>query len=240
MNCLRSLEFIKKIDKKYGNFGLETILIHPPEWSFEKNSNNIINAMKKYRISLPMVIDKNKKILKKLKINFWPTQILINNGKTLYKHIGEGNYKELEYAIMKNLNIRSKNIFYEEPKYSKFPTVYCGKSKKGVIKKTNEDKKLRFGINYIDDSWIQKQEYIKSLKNKSSLTISTKGKMINFVAESLNKNPVKITVKLNDKSIKKLVVNNPKLYYIAKLKGRAEKMTIIAPKNVAIYSFSFQ
>ena len=69
MNCLRSLEFIKKIDKKYGNFGLETILIHPPEWSFEKNSNNIINAMKKYRISLPMVIDKNKKILKKLTID---------------------------------------------------------------------------------------------------------------------------------------------------------------------------
>jgi len=31
MNCLRSLEFIKKIDDKYKKYGLKTIMIHPPE-----------------------------------------------------------------------------------------------------------------------------------------------------------------------------------------------------------------
>ena len=84
MNCLRSLEFIRRIDDKYKKSGLRTIIVHPPEWDFEKNNKNIIDAMKKYRIDLPIIIDKNKRILKKLKINFWPTQILIKNGKILY------------------------------------------------------------------------------------------------------------------------------------------------------------
>ena len=41
MNCLRSLELIKKIDKKYKEFGLKTIIVHSPEWEFEKDSKNI-------------------------------------------------------------------------------------------------------------------------------------------------------------------------------------------------------
>ena len=239
MNCLRSLDFIKRVDYKYRKFGLKTIIVHTPEWNFERNKSNIINAIKKYRINLPIIID--KKIIKKLKVNFWPTQVLIKHGKIMYRHIGEGNYKKLENVIKNILKTKSKNIFDKEPKYSKYPTVYCGKRKKGVVKSQNEDKKLKFGINYIDYNWIQKQEYIKSSKNKSSLMISTKGKVISFVAESLNKKPVRITAKLNNKFIKKLMVNKPQLYCIHKFNDvKTKKMTIIAPKNVAIYSFSFQ
>ena len=217
MNCLRSLEFIKRIAGEYKKFGLETIIVHPPEWSFEKNSSNIAGAIKKHGINFPIIIDKNKKMLKKLKVNFWPAQILIKNGKILYKHIGEGDYKKIEGAIIKNLKIMPKCIFGKEPKYSRFPTVYCGKRKNGVIKKLNEDKKLKFGVCYIGNNWVQKQEYIKSSENKSPLTISSKGKIINFVAESLNKKPVKIMIKLNNKFIKKLIVNKPQLYNIAQL-----------------------
>ena len=99
MNCLRSLEYIKQINDKYKRYGLKTILIHPPEWEFEKDSSNILKAAKKYKIKIPILIDNNKKLVKKLKINFWPTQVLINNNKTAYKHVGEGNYKILENKI---------------------------------------------------------------------------------------------------------------------------------------------
>lgn len=239
MNCLRSLEFIKRIDDAYKKFGLRTIIVHSPEWSFEKNSDNIVDAMKKYRINLQMIIDKDKKILKKLKINFWPMQILIRNGKILYKHIGEGNYKKLEDKIVKLLNIHTKRIFNREPTYSKYPTVYCGGRKKGEI--LNLANKLKFGIIYKNGKWTQKDEYLQSNEKQCSLTILTKGMVINFIAESLDKKPVKVTIKLNNELIKKLMVNKPQLYNIAKLKDtRQKKMTITAPKNVAIYSFSFQ
>lgn len=240
MNCLRSLELIRRIDERYRKFGLTTIILHPPEWNFEKKRSNIADAVKRYNINFPIIMDKNKKILKKLRINFWPAQVLFKNRKIVYKHIGEGNYKKLEYAIMGSLNIKSKRMFYEEPICGKFPTVYCGKRKKGTAEFYNGLGKLKFGVNYVDNNWMQKPEYIKSIRSKASLTLSTKGEMANFVAESLNKRPAKITVNLNGKCVKKLVVCRPRAYSISKLKRDAEKMEIISQKNVAIYSFSFK
>ena len=240
MNCLRSLNYIKKIDDRYKKIGLKTILVHPPEWEFEEYGDNILYATKKYKIKFPIIIDKNKKIIKRLNVNFWPTQILIRNGRILYKHIGEGNYKKLESAIIKNLDIRSRNIFKKEPKYSKYLTVYCGKRKNGKVLKKLTDK-LKFGAIYINDNWTQKQEYIKSLKNKSSLKILTKGNKVNFVAESLTKKSINITIILNDKIYKKLIINRPKLYNLTILKdNKHNKLTIISQKNLAVYSFSFQ
>jgi hypothetical protein len=239
MNCLRSLKYIKKIYSKYKKYGLEIKLIHPPEWKFEKNRENIISAFKKYNIKFPVIIDKNKKVINKLRVNFWPTQILIKNGNILYRHIGEGSYKNLENKIIDYLKIKSRNIFGKEPKYNKFPTVYCGKKKNGRI--LREENKLKFGAVYSDGRCIQKQEYIKPTKNESSITILTKGKTIDFVAHSLNKKSITIIIKLNNKLVRRLTINKPRLYNLMKLNNnRQSKLTIITPKNIAIYSFSFQ
>ena len=127
MNCLRSLDYIKKINNKYKKYGLKTILIHPPEWEFEKNGNNILHSIKKQKIKFPIIIDKDKKLIKKLKINFWPSQVLIKssknpknflghkksqrdffvNNRIIYKHTGEGNYKALENKIIDILKIKT-------------------------------------------------------------------------------------------------------------------------------------
>ena len=239
MNCLRSLEFIKKISGRYKRFGLTTIIIHPPEWKFEKNDGNIKLASKKYKIDFPIKIDNDCKIIKKFGLNFWPSQILVKNNKIIYKHVGEGNYKKLEGAIIKNLNVKSKKLFVCEPSYTKFPTVYCGERKKGRISKLN--KKLRFGILYSDGNWTQKDEYLQSLENDSSLKVLTKGKITNFVAKTINDKPIKIKICLNNKLTKGLIINKPQLYQIIKSKNSTQKsLTIIAPKNLAIYSFSFQ
>ena len=237
-NCLRSLEYIKKIDAAYKKFGLKTIIIHPPEWEFEKNNSNIKHASKKYSIGFPIKIDRDYKIIKKFGVDFWPTQILVKNNKIIYKHVGEGNYKFLEKSIVKNLEINSRKLFDNEPKYTKFPAVYCGKKKNGRISKLN--KRLNFGIIYNDGNWAQKDEYLQSLKNNSSLTILTKGTITNFVAKAIN-NPIKIKITLNNKLIKQLVINKPRLYRIINSKNNKQKtLTIIAPKNLAVYSFSFQ
>ena len=243
MNCLRSLDYIKKLDKKYRKSGLKGIIIHPPEWNFEKQSVNIMKAAEKYNIKIPIVIDKNYFVIKRLKVDFWPTQILIKDNKILYKHVGEGNYKGLENSIVENLRIKAKKEFKNEPKYSKFPTIYCGKKKKGNIRILNDNKNnnLKFGIVYSDDKWAQNKEYIKSLKNNSALSIKTAGKITNFVAESLTKNPIKISIELNNKKLNAMQINSPQLYRLAESKDNKEnKLTINADKNLAVYSFSFQ
>jgi hypothetical protein len=57
--------------------------------------------------------------------------------------------------------------------------------------------------------------------------ILTRGMVINFIAESLNKKPVKVTIKLNNELIKTLMVNEPQLYNIAKLRDTRQKKMII-------------
>lgn len=241
MNCLRSLSFIKSIGNKHKKFGLETILVHPPEWKFEKLKQNLVFAAKKYRIYLPIIMDKDKKIIKKLKINFWPAQILLKDGKIVYKHIGEGDYRNLENKIIRILKSKNKRVFDKEPVYTKFPAIYCGSMKKGRIVSLMTNGKLRFGTMYKDGRWAQKNEFIKPIGKNNSLTILTKGKEVDFVAESRNKKQIKVSVNLDGKNIKYLTISKPQLYRIMNLKGnKARKLTITANSNLAIYSFSFR
>ena len=236
MNCLRSLDYITKISNKYEKYGLKTVLLHTPEWHFEKNKNNISRVLKKQKIKFPIIIDKEKKRIKKLKINFWPSQILIKDDKILYKHIGEGNYKVLEDNIIKILKTKSKRIFNNEPKYTKFPTVYAGKKKKGRISSTKN--KLKFGIIYKEGEWKQNNEF---LYGHGLIKIKTKGKIINFVAKSINKKHINLKIKIKDKIIGNLKINDPQLYNITKLKNNKPQILSLETKSkLAIYSFTFR
>lgn len=246
MNCLRSAEYIKQIDSKYKRYGLRTIIIHPPEWDFEKENENIAASLKQNNIKLPFIADKDRKLIREFGINFWPSQILISQGKVVYKHIGEGNYKDLENHIIdvleiKNLNL--KKLFSKEPKYSNHPTVYCGKRKKGKVNslKKNNKNTLDFGIIYALGNWSQEDEFLLSSEDKQSITLVTKGKIINFVAESLSKKPIRVAIQLNNKNVKNLEISRPQLYNLLQLKtGEQQKLSLITEKNLAIYSFSFQ
>jgi len=236
MNCLRSLGYINKINNKYKKHGLKTIIVHTPEWDFEKKNNNILRSLKKNNIKIPVIIDKDKKIIKKLKINFWPTQVLIKDNKILYKHVGEGSYKKLEDKIRALLKIKSKRFFINEPKYSKFPTVYAGKIKNGKVSEIKD--KIKFGTVYTNGMWIQKKEFIVG---NGSLNVLTKGTIISFVAKSADDKPMIIKIELDNKKTRNLKIKEPQLYNIAITKNNNGKiLNIETNSKLEIYSFAFR
>ena len=236
MNCLRSLKHIRKISGRYKKYGLKTIIVHPPEWDFEKDGSNILKAVKKYSIKIPIIIDRDKKIIKRLKINFWPSQILIKDNKILYKHIGEGNYKKLEEKIQKILNIKLSKIFANEPKDTAFPTIYAGKRKNGRIRLLKQN--LKEGIIYKKGNWKQNNEF---LAGKGTLAIKTKGKLVSFVASSLNNKEANVNIKLNNKIIKNITIGEPKMYDTLKLKkGKLKELFLEAKSKIKVYSFAFR
>ena len=237
MNCLRSMKYIKQLDNYYRKFGLKIFIVHPPEWEFEKSEKNILSVLEKEWINYPLVVDKDKKIINKLNINFWPSQLLIKGNKVVYKNSGEGNYKKLEDSIRKFLNANGKTLFLKEPKHSRYPTLYAGK-RKGLINKG--EGRLTFGKIFIKGEWEQRKEYIKSKEKGCLLSLATKGKIVNFVAESLSKKPSKVKVKLNGRFVSTIKIKNPKLYRISLLRKKNNKLSLIVDKNLAIYSFSFQ
>jgi len=244
MNCLRSLEQIKRLSDKYAKFRLFTAIVHPPEWEFEKNNKNVCNAAKKYGIKFLIITDKSRKITKRLGVDFWPSQILMKGGKIAYRHIGEGNYRELEKAIIKELNFKGKNktkLFKDEPKYSKFPTVYLGSKKHGKIKRDEnlKNRKIKFGIVYADGDWKQKDEFLEN-KNKISLSFLARGKRVYAVAESRNNDRAVVSIRADGKFLKNVRIKAPDSYCIAEFKdAKGRVLTLECKQGIAVYSFSF-
>lgn len=86
--------------KKYYDQGLVVIGNHYPEFSHEKDLNNLKQAVTELRIEYPVAQDNDGKTWRAYNTRYWPTLYLIDKkGNLRYVHIGEGAYEETEAAI---------------------------------------------------------------------------------------------------------------------------------------------
>lgn len=100
INCQRTLPSILKWHQEYASKGLKVIGIHTPEFAFERDINNVKQALKQHKISYPVAIDNNFQTWKAYKNEYWPHLFLADRqGNLVYDHIGEGAYTETEQKI---------------------------------------------------------------------------------------------------------------------------------------------
>lgn len=111
INCIRTLPYITKWDEKYKNEGLVIIGVHTPEFEFEKNTENVKEAIEKYNIKYPVAQDNDYATWNAYSNLYWPAKYLIDaNGNVRYTHFGEGNYDETEKAIQELLKEAGKSV----------------------------------------------------------------------------------------------------------------------------------
>lgn len=111
INCQRTFPYLNAWYEKYKDQGLEIIGIHTPEFAFEKNKENVENAMKEFGIKNPIVLDNDYSTWSAYDNHYWPRKYLIDiNGNIVYDHIGEGNYEETEMKIVELLEERAKKM----------------------------------------------------------------------------------------------------------------------------------
>ena len=104
INCLRSIPYIRAWAEKYRDHGLVVIGVHAPEFAFERNVDNVKNAMATLKIGYPVAIDNEYKIWRSFENEYWPAHYFIDgNGKVRHHHFGEGDYTESERIIQKML-----------------------------------------------------------------------------------------------------------------------------------------
>ena len=104
INCQRTLPYVTTWYEKYKDQGLVVIGLHTPEFSFEKVQTNVADAVKRFGITYPVVMDNDYATWNAYGNQYWPRKYLINvNGEIIYDHIGEGNYDETERQIQKAL-----------------------------------------------------------------------------------------------------------------------------------------
>jgi len=103
INCLRSLPFVKAWNAKYKDLGLVIIGVHAPEFAFEKDLDNVRQAVHDLGITYPVALDNNYAIWRGFDNQYWPAHYFIDaQGRIRGHHFGEGEYDQSE-AIIRQL-----------------------------------------------------------------------------------------------------------------------------------------
>ena len=108
INCIRTLPYLNYYYQRYHEKGLVILGIHTPEFDFEKNANNVKDAVKRDGIQYPVALDNQYVTWRNFNNRYWPAHYLIDKqGQVVYTHFGEGNDDVLENNIRFLLGIDS-------------------------------------------------------------------------------------------------------------------------------------
>jgi len=111
INCIRTLPFVTSWYDKYKDQGFVVVGVHTPEFEFEKETPNVMNAIKQYNIHYPVAQDNDYKTWNNFSNEYWPAEYLIDSdGNVRRTHFGEGEYDQTEQAIQSLLKERGAKI----------------------------------------------------------------------------------------------------------------------------------
>lgn len=106
INSIRQLPYVRAWARKYQDKGLVVIGVHAPEFAFERNSDNVRQALKDLRVSLPIVValDSDHAVWSAFNNNYWPALYFIDAKGQIRHHVfGEGDYDQSERVIQQLL-----------------------------------------------------------------------------------------------------------------------------------------
>jgi thiol-disulfide isomerase/thioredoxin len=104
INWRRTLPYVRAWAEKYKDQGLVVIGVHTPEFSFEKNINNVRWATKDMRVDYPVAIDNESVIWRAFRNQYWPALYFIDaQGRLRHEQFGEGSYEQSEMIIQRLL-----------------------------------------------------------------------------------------------------------------------------------------
>ena len=100
INCIRTLPHLKEWDERYRNRGLEIVGVHTPEFPFERDEDNVRDAIAQNGLRYAVAQDNVYATWNAYSNQYWPAKYLIDaRGRVRYAHFGEGAYAETERAV---------------------------------------------------------------------------------------------------------------------------------------------
>src|SRR6188472_1683721 len=148
INSIRPMPYIDDWNQKYSDKGLVVVGVHSPEFQFEKNYDNVKDAVQRFGITYPVILDSEHGTWNAYGNNYWPRFYLIDTqGYIRYDHIGEGNYDQIENSIQslvaeraalngaKEISFNTKptappikpgSLYYVDLRQSTTPEIYVG------------------------------------------------------------------------------------------------------------------
>jgi len=229
INCQRTIPYLNDWYEKYSDKGLEIVGLHTPEFAFEHKIENVQDAVDRFEIKYPVVLDNDYSTWRALGNQYWPRKYLIDlEGNIIYDHIGEGDYEETEKAIQKALGISSEidnsnleNVVSVEREKVGSHEIYFGASRN---ERLSNGIPSRLGIQdliipettfpnllYLDGQWNIDSEYSETVSSgKIQFNFSAKNVYMVLSAEE----NIQAQIYIDGEFYKNLDVHDEKLYSI--------------------------
>ena len=103
-NCAEAMPHIKKLHEKYSKDGLVVIGVHTPRIDYEKDIDQVREAVKQKRIAYPVVIDNEYKTWSNYLCDAWPSHYVVDQeGVIQLSRTGVGRYDDTDRVIQKLL-----------------------------------------------------------------------------------------------------------------------------------------
>ena len=104
INWMRSLPYVRAWATKYADHGLVVIGVHTPEFSFEKDLDNVRRAAEDLAVRHPIAVDSDYALWQAFANQYWPALYLVDGqGRIRHHQFGEGEYERSERAIQQLL-----------------------------------------------------------------------------------------------------------------------------------------
>jgi thiol-disulfide isomerase/thioredoxin len=98
--CLRTIPMMRRLQEKYGKYGLQVVQAHSAEYHFSTDHGNIRQALDRYNVRLPVAFDTENKTWEAYGNMYWPKHVIIDAGGFVrYEHAGYGDISEFEPAV---------------------------------------------------------------------------------------------------------------------------------------------
>lgn len=100
INCMHTLPVLAKLERRYEGKPVVFIGVHSAKFFSEQDRNNIEQAVRRYEISHPVLVDRQMAVWQKYEVSGWPTIVIIDpSGTIVYKQSGEGQKEVIQDTI---------------------------------------------------------------------------------------------------------------------------------------------
>ena len=100
INWLRTLGYVRAWAEKYADHGLVVVGVHTPEFPFERDVDNVRQAVNDMRLEYPVALDSDYAIWEAFSNRYWPAVYIADaDGRIRHHQFGEGGYEECERIV---------------------------------------------------------------------------------------------------------------------------------------------
>ncbi|MEX0664135.1 MAG: thioredoxin family protein [Acidimicrobiia bacterium] len=218
VNCVRTLPHLRAWHDRYAAEGLVIVGVHSPEFEFEKDHDNVRDAVTRLKVDYPVALDDDMAIWRQFENQYWPAKYIADGkGRLRYLHIGEGSYGETEAVIRKLLGVPKsapraravdeKAVAPPEEMILLTPELYLGllrgqAAQPGTVTYPADPAPANPAETRLEGTWSARGEYVTAEESGAAIVLGYQAREVNLVLASESGDPIDVIVEIDGRPLR--------------------------------------